>query len=49
VRTQLIVACQRRYITEEERVDLSRKYEEIGKMLTGLIRYLQASDGENRP
>ena len=49
VRTQLIVACQRRYITEDERVDLSRKYEEIGKMLTGLIRYLQACDGENRP
>ena len=48
IRSQLLVARDRRHITETERVTLSQKYEEIGKMLTGLIRFLQREDGEDR-
>ena len=33
-----MVAVQRNHITESERVRISNIYEEIAKMLTGLIR-----------
>jgi four helix bundle protein len=48
VRTQLVVACERRHITETERIAISSKYEEIAKMLTGLIRHLEAEDRKHR-
>jgi four helix bundle protein len=47
-RTQLIVAVQRTHITETERIPLDWKYEEIGKMLSGLIDHLEASDWKHR-
>ena len=47
-RTQLIVARDRRHITETERIRLSDMYEEIAKMLTGLIAHLEAEDQKHR-
>src|SRR5438874_5911532 len=44
VRTQLIVARDRRYIDESERGRVSAKYEEIAKMVTGLIAHLEKED-----
>jgi four helix bundle protein len=43
-RTQLRVARGRGYLTEHERAKASDRYEEIEKMLTGLIRHLQRED-----
>jgi four helix bundle protein len=48
IRSQLLVARQRRHVTESERVAISEKYEEIAKMLTGLIRHLEAEDRKHR-
>jgi four helix bundle protein len=48
IRTQLVVACQRRHITEDERIRISHKYEEIAKMLTGLIAHLEREDRKHR-
>ncbi len=48
MRTQLIVAAQRTHITETERIPLDGKYEEIGRMLSGLIDHLEASDWKHR-
>jgi four helix bundle protein len=48
VRTQLVVARDRRYIAESEREKLSDKYEEIAKMLTGLIAHLEKEDRKHR-
>jgi len=48
IRTQLIIAVQRRHITEDERVPLDRKYEEVGKMLTGLIGHLERENRKQR-
>jgi four helix bundle protein len=48
VRTQLLVARDRRHITESERTPLEAAYEEIGKMLTGLIRHLEREDRKHR-
>jgi four helix bundle protein len=45
-RTQLIVAVQRAHITEAERVALDRRYEEIGRMLSGLIDRLARGGGK---
>ena len=47
-RTQLIVARDRRHISETERVRLSERLEETAKMATGLIRYLEAEDRKHR-
>ena len=44
----LAVARGRRYLADSEVKDLSAKYEEIARMLTGLIKYLRASDRKNR-
>jgi len=46
-RTQLIVAVQREHVTETERVHLARQYEEIGRMLSGLIRRLRGNAAAN--
>jgi four helix bundle protein len=48
IRTQMIVAVQRRFVTESERVSVSNKYEEIAKMLRGLIRHLEAENRKHR-
>jgi hypothetical protein len=43
-----VVAVQRNHITESERVRISNMYEEIAKMLTGLIRHLETQDRKRR-
>jgi four helix bundle protein len=48
IRTQLVVARQRRLLSDEERLLISKKYEEIGKMLTGLIKHLEGEDRKHR-
>jgi len=48
VRTQLIVAVQRAHLTEAERIPLDKRYEKIGKMLAGLIGYLEREDLKRR-
>ena len=48
IRSQLVVARQRRLVTDDERVSISKKYEEIGKMLTGLIKHLEREDRKHR-
>lgn len=40
-RTQMIVAVQRAHMTEAERIVLDERYEEIGRMLNGLIKRLK--------
>jgi four helix bundle protein len=49
IRTQFKVALKRGYITEDEQTSLADRYEEIAKMLTGLIAYLLREDRKNRP
>jgi four helix bundle protein len=47
-RTQLVVAVQRSHVTTAEQVRLCIMYEEIAKMLTGLIRHLETEDRKHR-
>jgi four helix bundle protein len=47
-RTQLIVTCDRRHITQKERDRIGGMYEEIAKMLTGLIEHLETEDPKHR-
>jgi four helix bundle protein len=47
-RTHLMVAKGRDYVAERELVDLCSQYDEIEKMETGLIRYLQREDRKFR-
>jgi four helix bundle protein len=46
--TQLVVAHRRNFITVDECAELKRRYDEIAKMLTGLIRYLEDSGWTRR-
>ena len=48
VRSHLAVAHGRQCISDEEAAHLQNKYEEIARMLTGLIKYLRASDRKQR-
>ena len=48
VRAHLAVAHGRKYLSENELTELSGKYEEIARMLTGLIKYLHMSDRKQR-
>ncbi len=48
MRAHLMIAHSRSYLEDAELRDLSSKYEEIAKMLTGLIKYLIASDRQQR-
>jgi four helix bundle protein len=41
--TQINLSARRHFITESERNDLWHRYDEIARMLTGLIRYLEDS------
>jgi four helix bundle protein len=47
-RSQLLVARQRRIISEREQAVISAQYEEIAKMLTGLIKHLEREDRKHR-
>jgi four helix bundle protein len=47
-RTQLVVAVDRRHIDETERIRITAQYEEVAKMLTGLIRHLETEDRKHR-
>jgi len=46
--TQALVAHRRNFITKDECADVRRRYDEIARMLTGLIKYLERSDRNNR-
>jgi four helix bundle protein len=48
MRALLAVAHERGYVTEAEMMDLSEKYEELARMLTGLIKHLRAADRKQR-
>lgn len=48
IRTQLAVSRDREYITEAERARLHEQYEEVAKMLSGLIDYLERADRPQR-
>ena len=48
IRSHLSVAGARHYITELERSAHSDRYDEIARMLTGLIRHLEREDRTNR-
>ena len=48
IRTQLSVARDLKCITEEERQRLDPLYEEVAKMLSGLIRHLKKEDRKDR-
>jgi four helix bundle protein len=48
IRTQLVIAQQRDHVTESERIPLDRRYEEIGRMLTGLIGHLERENRKQR-
>lgn len=47
-RTQLRIAERRCYVTIQTRLKLDEKYEEIKRMLTGLIRHLEKQDRKHR-
>ena len=47
-RTHLRVSMGRDYITEQELLDLCDRYNEIEKMLTGLIRHLEKENRRHR-
>jgi four helix bundle protein len=47
-RTHLRIAMGRDYITEKELLELCDRYNEIEKMLTGLIRHLEEEDRRHR-
>jgi four helix bundle protein len=47
-RTHLRVARGRDHITESERAELSERYNEIEKMLTGLIQHLKKENRRHR-
>jgi len=48
MRTQLTVARDRAFITEDERRRLDDMYEQISRMLAGLIDHLEREDRKNR-
>ena len=47
-RTHLRVAKGRDYVTDEELIALGERYNEIEKMLTGLIRHLERENRRHR-
>ena len=47
-RTHLVVACTRKHVIESERARVSDMYEEIAKMLSGLIAHLRREDRKQR-
>lgn len=49
IRTQLRVAWKRDYISDTEREALCGRYDEIARILTGLIAHLKREDRKHRP
>ena len=47
-RTQLRIARGREYVSPDEMTHLCGRYDEIEKMLTGLIRHLEREDRRQR-
>jgi 23S rRNA-intervening sequence protein len=47
-RTQLRVAERRGYVTTKKRLELDAKYEEIKRMLRGLINHLERENRKHR-
>jgi four helix bundle protein len=48
MRAHLVIAHSRSYVDDDELRDLSGRYEEIARMLTGLIKYLVMTDRKQR-
>ena len=48
VRAHLAVAKGRRYINESEQTENTARYDEVARMLTGLIRHLERDDRKRR-
>ena len=48
VRTQFLIAQERRHISAAECSRVSATFEEVAKMATGLIRHLEAEDRKHR-
>jgi len=48
IRTQLKIATKRRYIRQVDEKRVGDMYDEVGKMLSGLIRRLIADDWKDR-
>ena len=48
IRTQLGIAARRRYLSSEDAKRVSNRYEEIGRMLSGLITRLQLDNWTGR-
>jgi four helix bundle protein len=48
MRALMTMARDRDYVGTTDLTELTEKYEEIARMLTGLIRYLKASDRRER-
>ena len=48
IRVQLLIAQSRGLISDDEHRAVAGRYEEIGRMLTGLIRYLEQADRRDR-
>jgi four helix bundle protein len=48
IRTQLAIAEGRQYVSREERISLTERYDEIAKMITGLIKHLQRENRTRR-
>jgi four helix bundle protein len=47
-RTQLVIARDRRHVTEAERLKLAEMFEEVARMATGLIRHLEKENRRRR-
>lgn len=48
IRAQLRLAAMRGYVDAKAQAALTSMYEEVGKMISGLITYLEASDRTRR-
>jgi len=48
IRVQLSLAQARGYITPEACIELSERYAEVGRMLSGLIAHLEREERKNR-
>jgi four helix bundle protein len=48
VRAHVEVAHGRLHLSDDEAADLHHKHQEVARMLTGLIKYLRASDRKQR-
>ena len=47
-KTHFRIAQGRRYVSSEECLEMCKRYDEIGRMLTGLIQHLEHEDRKRR-